>query len=134
MNTDKVIALIDKLANETKGNELLWSRLCNIKENNDSNLMIDYFINEIEDTEDANVDQVDSYYVAYKGGLVFLFYIKDIFMDVGYYKLALQKDTISKLTSLNKQDKHKSELMRLQYLIEEQLNNTDDYLDSLLDD
>lgn len=134
MNDDRTSKLIDKLASDTKNNLIQWQRFLAINDNKDNNKMIQFFCEVLYNEEDEDIKEEVSYYASYKGGLIFVFTLIDPYNYDSKYLLSIQKDKYSKVTVLNHNFSLKSEIKRLQYLIEEQINDVDDFLDSLLED
>lgn len=139
MSNDKIIAIIDKVAQDTKSNKIIWERISNALDSYSENKMLTFYLNKahkefIENETQERIVKEESYYAKYKGGNIYLFGLYDTSFNKEVHILAVQRDSNAKLSPLNKTDAYQSNLMRLQYLIEEMLNDVDGFLDTILDD
>ena len=139
MNKDKIVSLIDKLAEETKTSKIKWDRIVNIDDSYSDNKMLRLYLNIAEKEFFGNIIsekivKETSYYTKYKGGNVMLLGMYDFFQEKDVFMIAVQNDNNAKVSPLNTTDIYQSELMRLQFLIEEQLSDVNGFIDSILDD
>jgi len=134
VNNDKINSIIDKLAEDTKNNLIKWDRIVHLIENNHGNILIANFLKEHSksDFDQDKIFEHDSYYHIHNNGLVFILSMKSMYYSKTIYYLAIQSNSNAKVSMLNSESQLQSELLRLQYLIEEQLSDNDGFIDSLL--
>lgn len=131
MNDETIGKLIDKLANDTKVSKIKWYR-ANSFDDVDNNILSRYLTNPEKDLSILGPTYLpgDSYYALFKTG--YIIFIGKCSLIREFYILSVQGNSDAKVSPLNEENSYQSELIRLKYLIEEQISDVDQFIDSIL--
>lgn len=140
-DNNKIKKLIERLIESTKNKEIKWDRLFDIldeKNYSHTNQLLNKFLfnvrKEFEENIDTyRIDYSESFVTEQQKGYIFIFTFKDYEFEDQYKCISVQSSLSSNVVLLNNSKQYQAEIKRLVFLIEEEINNVDGFIDSLLD-
>ena len=136
MGNGKISQLVEKLIIGTKSRNISWSRLLNFYYYN-NNILKNYIIDNertiySKRSNAATINQTRSFISQFEQGWLYIFEY-NFGTSRKYYVVAIQSNLDSNIIELNTQDEIQSNLMQIVHMIEEQIDNVDDFIDKLID-
>lgn len=136
MNNVDFEKMIEKFKKYTKEKKITWNRIkTSVDIYSDENSMLKAYLEQYdlfsyERKKGKYVDLINSYVTDIESGKVYLFSTEE--NDSKIYYLCIQSSIQSNIISLNEKKEFQSELKELEYLISENLNGVDNYLEKLM--